>query len=140
MIQHYLKRVPYAIILLILLVFSCMAGENEQDFGGTWISEEWGTMTLKQKGDQVTGSYTYTTLSGQQYGQIKGSVEEQTLVCQWWQSTTPGTSYQAAEQRGEAHLTLTKDGDHIQGKWRAEGATAWAGAWNMRRKQKPDGR
>jgi len=133
-----LEKISRIAILFILL--ACTASEAALNFDGTWTSPDWGTMTLKQKGDHVSGFYTYTAVSGQQYGQIEGTVEEQTLVCRWWQSATPGTGYQEAAQRGEAYLTLTKDGDHIQGKWRAEGTTGWAGAWNMRRKGKSDGR
>jgi len=48
------------------------------DFTGTWQTN-WGPMTLHQRGNQVTGSYTH------QGGHVSGTVSGSTLTLKWWQ-------------------------------------------------------
>jgi hypothetical protein len=135
---HPRKTSRYCVeIILTILTFSilaCSLGGGSKDFSGTWESAEWGTLEMKQDGSRVTGTYEYPSTIGQMYGQIEGELDGNRLSLKWWQSTTKGTSYAEALERGDAYFILAEDRNSITGKWRGEYQEEWAGDWNFTRK------
>jgi len=99
-------RASSIVVLGIVFVLTAMLSlggrsiASEHDactFTGEWDSGVWGTMTLTQSGEGLTGSYTY------QGGKISGSVENDTFTGTW--SEDP--SHSGPDDAGGVVLTLS---------------------------------
>ena len=90
---------------------------------GPWTGSydtEWGTMTLVQNGDKVTGTYIHDD------GKVVGTVSGNTLTGTWSESP----SYNPPDDAGDFVLTLSADGKTITGNWRYGSNTGtWDGTW-----------
>lgn len=88
------------------------------DWNGTW-NTDWGTMQLTQTDTRVNGNYAYSN------GRITGTAFGNTLTGNW--SKAP--SYSSPNEAGKLELTLSKDGNSFQGRWKYADCS-WAGNWN----------
>lgn len=92
-------------------------------FTGLWQTS-YGRMRLKQTGDQVQGSYTYTSEST-----VSGKVDKKKLTF----------TYKEPAAEGEGWFELADDGKSFKGQWRPKGATKWSG-WTGSRVEPEPGR
>jgi hypothetical protein len=91
---------------------------------GTYDSN-WGTLVITQNGNHADATYTYDE------GRITGTVSGNTLTGTWSESP----SYQPPDDAGDVVLTLSDDGNSIQGNWRyGSGKGTWDGDWTATRK------
>ena len=79
---------------------------------GQW-SSDWGTMTLRQNGSHVTGTYTFYG------GRIDGTAIGRTLTGTWGKAPT----YVGPPDAGPIVLQLAPSGLSFAGKWGYEGQT-----------------
>src|SRR5262249_17458014 len=97
----------------LVLAAPARAADGPAAFAGEWRTSQ-GTVTLKQTGDAVTGTYGNA-------GQftIKGTVQGKKLTFE----------YQAGQARGEGHWTLDASGLAFHGGYRARNGQAddWDG-------------
>lgn len=84
---------------------------------GTW-STNWGTMTLKQKGDVVTGTYEWDN------GKITAKAKGNQLIGDWTETPTRKTPNDA----GQVIFTMNKGAKTFAGKWRYGKTGTW-GEW-----------
>ncbi len=89
-------------------------------WGGAW-STDWGTMTLSQSGNAVSGTYTHDA------GRIEGTASGSTVSGRW--SEAP--SYAGPSDAGTFTWTLSADGQSFSGKWTYDGGGG--GSWTGRR-------
>ncbi|MEY2497853.1 MAG: hypothetical protein QOD12_1409 [Verrucomicrobiota bacterium] len=114
-----------------IVVGHCLAIENSPalgaDVSGTWLVDDPNahyTLTLKQEGDRVTGSY------GLQGGQVSGIFRDGVLRLNWKQDQN--------RRGGGTVLTLSPDGQVLSGSWQYDpkvfnsGLTG-SGTWAFRR-------
>jgi hypothetical protein len=100
-----------------LTLFICVpAFADDPDFSGNWNST-YGSMRLVQDGAQVTGSYSYSSGSS-----IVGTVDGNRLTFR----------YAEPSAAGDGWFELSDDGDALNGQWREDGSTIWAG-WTASR-------
>lgn len=88
--------------LLILI------GVAKKGFDGKW-GTNWGDMTLRVNGNQVTGDYTHDQ------GKLKGTLspDGRTITAKWSESP----SYRAPNDGGMVKFTMAADGQSFQGIW-----------------------
>jgi len=89
------------------------------NWSGKWLCGNWGTLTLSQSGDVITGSYTYDN------GKLKGNAGGNMLFGTW--SEEP--SYAIPNDAGEAEFTMAPDGNSFTGRWRYGFTGEWK-TWN----------
>jgi hypothetical protein len=109
-------RRSFAIGLLLLLPSWSSAADT---FVGSWETT-YGTMTLVQNGDKISGSYD---MDGQR-STIEGKLERNRFVF----------IYREPGVQGEGWFELSRDGKSFSGKWRAKGQTEWSD-WTGTRSQ-----
>lgn len=93
---------------------------NPANDNGAWVGKwntDWGTMTLNQTGNDVTGNYEYDS------GKISGTVSGNILKGTWSEYPT----YNPPRDAGDIEFTL--DGDSFTGKWRYGSSGDWSGQW-----------
>jgi hypothetical protein len=84
-------------------------------WAGTW-STTWGTMTLRQSGNRVEGTYAYAD------GRLRGTVSGRVLRGTWDEAP----SRVAPDEAGDFEFTLSADGKSWTGRWRfAEPGDPW---------------
>lgn len=90
---------------------------------GTFHSEEFGYVALKQNGKQLTGKYDWDdgTLSGTHSGQIAEG--------EWSESPT----YQAPYDAGQFKFVMQPNCNFIHGSWRYGTSGEWQDNWDMTR-------
>jgi hypothetical protein len=93
---------------------------------GTWDSEQWGEMKLTQKGNTITGTYTWDE------GKIEGTVSGTTLRGTWSESP----SYSPPDDAGDFEFTLSADGNSFSGHWRYGSEDEWDGDWTAEKVSK----
>jgi uncharacterized protein (TIGR02145 family) len=105
-----MKRVLF-LITLALGIYSISA--TAQSWSGKWQlpTTVWGTMTLNQNGNRVTG--TYTSWGGTISGTVSGKIFTGT-----WKQTQDNT-------KGDFQFTMSADGMSFAVKWRYAGDTDW---------------
>ena len=92
-----------------------VATQNIVSWAGRWSVPDWGTVTLSQSGNTVTG--TYTTPHGQIVGTISGNILRGT-----W--TQPGHT----PDRGTFEFTMSADRNSFEARWKVDGSVSWDGA------------
>lgn len=92
------------------------------NWSGKWLCGQWGTLTISQSGDVVTGSYTYDN------GKLKGNVGGDKLYGTW--SEEP--SYAIPNDAGDVEFTMAPDGNSFTGRWRYGFTGEWK-TWNGQR-------
>lgn len=95
------------------------------EWGGGW-STDFGTLTLQQQGDQVSGAYAYTNAGVQVQGRILGAVTGNRLDFAWEES--PGGA-----GSGHGSFTMSADGASFTGTWGQGNSTTGGGNWNGKR-------
>ncbi|OPX76460.1 MAG: hypothetical protein A4E44_00656 [Methanosaeta sp. PtaB.Bin018] len=93
-------------------------GSAACDWSGRWETN-WGTMTLQQVGDSVTGDYTHDQ------GRIAGRVVGNKLIGTWSEYPT----YSPSSDAGDAELTISEDCRTFTGRWRYGSVGEWSGDW-----------
>ncbi|MBN2284301.1 MAG: hypothetical protein JXO48_10460 [Deltaproteobacteria bacterium] len=129
----------FLLCFLLLMLLGCAASSpakkgkpgdetGRHSIAGIWKSHIWGSMILKQSGDQVWGTYDYNQ------GQLRGVLEGDRFSYRWWE-LVPHRSYEQAfkNHRGDGYFDLSDDGKKLEGKWRLEGVEEWGGDWFFRR-------
>lgn len=127
-----MKKRSSAILVYILLwslmitlglgISGCMntsTGDSPSEWAGTWDSEQWGEMKLMQKGNTVTGTYSWDE------GKIEGTVSGNMLRGTWSESP----SYSPPDDAGDFEFTLSADGNSFSGHWRYGSDDDWDGDW-----------
>jgi hypothetical protein len=89
------------------------------NWSGKWLCGQWGTLTLSQSGDVITGSYTYDN------GKLKGNAGGNMLFGTW--SEEP--SYTIPNDAGDVEFTMAPDGNSFTGRWRYGFTGEWK-TWN----------
>lgn len=90
------------------------------DVSGVWDSD-YGTLTLKQRGQEVTGTYEYLEDDDTKVrGTVRGTLNKRTLNGTWYE----------AEDSGEMQLRFSEDGLSFRGEWQEEDGS---GEWNGER-------
>jgi hypothetical protein len=89
------------------------------NWSGSWLCGQWGTLTIAQSGDVVTGTYTYDS------GRLKGNVGGNKLFGTW--SEAP--SYSIPNDAGDVEFTMSADGNSFTGRWRYGFSGDWR-TWN----------
>jgi hypothetical protein len=114
-----MKRVSTVLLALLIITQSnsfVIAAENA-DFSGDWEST-YGSLTMKQTGNRVTGSYDMHDNPCL----IEGSVQGNRLTF----------TYREPNAAGEGWFDLSAKGASFDGRWREEGKTEW-GRWTGER-------
>lgn len=109
-------------LFLLFPLGSFGRGETEYSWSGKW-SSNFGTMTLKQTGGAVTGSYTHDK------GKITGQVAGNLLKGRWSEAPT----YSGPDDAGPFEFKLTAGGKSFDGRWNYEGrglakGSGWSGS------------
>jgi len=91
--------------------------ETVARFAGSWETN-WGTMELKQEGDRIQGTYTWSN------GRIVGRVFGRKLKGTWRQDPS-----MFAKNFGDVEFTLSDDGRHFEGRWRYGRDGEWSPDW-----------
>lgn len=88
------------------------------DVSGVWDTE-YGTLTLKQRGQDVTGKYEYLDDDDEKVvGSVKGKLNQRTLKGTW----------QEGDDSGEIQFSFSEDGLSFTGQWQEEdGSGEWSG-------------
>jgi hypothetical protein len=86
---------------------------------GSWICGQWGTLTLSQSDDRVTGTYTYKE------GKLAGNAALNKLFATWSEAPL----YVVPVSAGEAEFTMSADGNSFTGRWRYGYSGDWH-TWN----------
>ena len=107
------KKLSLVLALVLALgIFTFPALAAEYSWTGTWdVPGSWGTMTLTQNGNNVTGTYTH------QQGKISGTVSGNVLSGTWEQ---PGNN-----RKGTLEMSMSADGKTFTMKWKYDGDTKW---------------
>ena len=86
-------------------------------WSGTWSSSTtyWGTMTVKQSGASVEGTYTHDE------GHIVGTISGNVLTGRWDEAPTR----KGPKDAGAVILTLAAQGTSFSGDWNYDGDGAW---------------
>ncbi len=92
------------------------------NWSGKWLCGNWGTLTLIQSDDRVTGTYTYKE------GKLAGNAALNKLFATWSEAPL----YTAPVSAGEAEFTMSADGNSFTGRWRYGFSGDWA-TWNGQR-------
>jgi hypothetical protein len=92
------------------------------NWSGKWLCGNWGTVTLIQSGDRVTGTYTYKD------GKLTGNAGANKLFATWSEAPL----YVVPVSAGEAEFTMSADGNSFTGRWRYGFSGDW-GTWNGQR-------
>jgi hypothetical protein len=87
-------------------------------FTGAW-NTDYGTLTLVQEGEQVTGEYSHDG------GTIEGTVIGNVLKGTWSEAPTR----QPPDDAGEIEFQLNPQGTSFTGRWRYDSSGEWKG-WN----------
>jgi hypothetical protein len=82
-------------------------------FAGLWKSESFGSLSLKQDGSTVNGTYTFDTAS--RNGTLRGTVTNNELSADWWQ---------VDGRNGQYKVQLSADGNSFSGEI---GMAGWGG-------------
>lgn len=88
---------------------SSVAPQGGSNFGGAWTTTDSGypgTLSVRQDGNRVSGTYILTTLN--KNGRIEGTVTGKMLLFRW--SLSDGRS-------GSGHMILSDDGRSFDGYW-----------------------
>ena len=80
-------------------------------WSGKWQSVEFGTLTLSQTGDEVTGTFL------RRDGKLSGTVNGYTLTGRWEERDGEG--------QGDFVFSLTEDGQGFDTRWRFDGEEGW---------------
>jgi hypothetical protein len=88
-------------------------------WAGTWATT-YGTMSLTQIGNQVTGTYEHDN------GMLVGTVSGNVLTGTW--SEAP--SYSPPDHAGDVQLTISPGGNSFNGGWRWGSSGGWTMNWN----------
>ena len=95
-------------------------------YAGKWYSPQYEDMVLEQKGDVVTGTFTYRT-----GGTLEGKLEGHVLSFEWVQ---PGDMEEARrEVKGSGYFYITDDGEKLVGEWGYGTERQGGGAWTADR-------
>lgn len=88
------------------------------DISGVWETE-YGTLTLKQRGQEVSGAYEYLDDDDDKVrGTVRGTLSQRTLKGTW----------QEGEDSGTLQLRFSEDGLSFTGEWEEEdGSGEWSG-------------
>jgi hypothetical protein len=89
------------------------------NWSGKWICGNWGTLTLSQSDDRVTGTYTYKE------GKLTGNAALNKLFATWSEAPL----YVVPVSAGEAEFTMSADGNSFTGRWRYGYSGDWD-TWN----------
>lgn len=114
-----MKRKRVLSFILFSLLMLSVAGLQAADFSGSWDTN-WGPVTIVQKGDRATGSY-----SGRFKGKLEGDVIQNRFNFRWFQ---PNGEW------GRGYFILSADGGSFNGRWGGGESDSDGGAWNGRRK------
>ena len=114
------KVLTNSLVLAIFLLASGMIALAEGvNFTGVWDTN-FGTMTLKQNGNSVTGAYTHDD------GRIEGKVSGDRLDFRWFEEPT----YSPPNDAGGGYFIIAADGKSFKGKWRYGFSGPWRdGEW-----------
>jgi len=114
------KVLTNSLVLAIFLLASGMIALAEgANFTGVWDTN-FGTMTLKQNGNSVTGTYTHDD------GRIEGKVSGGRLDFRWFEEPT----YSLPNDAGGGYFIIAADGKSFKGKWRYGFSGPWRdGEW-----------
>jgi len=113
-----LCTVSVALLLTFPLVSFGLA-HVEKTWSGTW-STNFNSMTLKQTGGSVEGTYEYDE------GHIQGAAIGNVFKGRWDEAPTRTGPNDA----GPFEFTMSSDGKSFTGRWRHDGDSGWAGSWN----------
>ena len=109
------RRCPFlSVRLLTLLGFTLVASAQTSSFGGSWSCPGRGTLTLTQRGTEVSGSFSWN--GG---GSVVGRLSTNRLSADWRQ----------VNARGMWNMTLSLDGSTISGTWNYTGRSG-GGNWS----------
>lgn len=89
-----------------------------RSFSGVW-NTDWGTLTLVQDGEHVTGEYTHDS------GRVDGVVIGNVLKGTWSEAPT----YKPPNDAGDLEFQLGAQGTSFAGRWRYGSSGEWNG-WN----------
>lgn len=103
-----MKALPLA--FLFVLTMSSIVVARSADFTGNW-STSFGDMTLKQKNDDVDGSYNMKGF----ICTIKGRIQGSRLTFHY---TEPNVA-------GKGWFEISEDGQSFNGKWLEDGSSTW---------------
>ena len=110
-------------ILVLTILFVCSLAAQPVSaacvWTGTWDTN-WGTMTVDQKGETITGTYEHDN------GRITGRVVGNMIIGTW--SEAPG--YNPPDNAGDFQLTISDDCRSFDGKWKyGSRQGSWDGEW-----------
>lgn len=114
---------PYTLMtMLSILLFFAIAAHTTSAaciWTGTWETN-WGTMTLDQKGESLSGTYEHDN------GRITGRVVGNMIIGRW--SEAPG--YNPPDSAGDFQIVISDDCRSFDGKWKyGSRQGSWDGEW-----------
>lgn len=95
------------------------------EWGGSWATD-FGTLTITQQGNQVTGSYVYNNSGAPIQGQMSGQVIGNHLDFAWEEG--PGGA-----GSGHGSFVMSADGSKFEGTWGQGESRTSGGNWNGKR-------
>ena len=95
------------------------------EWGGSWATD-FGTLTITQQGNQVSGSYAYNNGGAQIQGQMSGQVIGNHLDFAWEEG--PGGA-----GSGHGSFIMSADGSKFEGTWGQGESRTSGGNWNGKR-------
>ncbi len=94
------------------------------DISGIW-SSGFGSLTLTQKGNKITGHYTHD------HGHIEGTINGNKFTGRWSEAPT----YKPPRDAGDCEFVFSKNGKSFSGRWRyGFGGSSWNGEWNGKKR------
>ncbi|TGN20039.1 hypothetical protein [Leptospira idonii] len=97
-------------------------GGFKNDISGKWNCGDFGTLTLSQKGNKVTGTYS---VHG---GKVSGTITQDKKFIGQWSETETGDKgdfeFETSIRR------MTDRPTHLTGKWRYAGDKNWESGWD----------
>lgn len=114
------------------LLYQNVSEREMFDTSGTYsLSARGTTMTLRQDGDRVTGTYDFP--ADQKNGRIEGVIKDRVMSGHWLQA-----SFKPPNDAGSVEFTFAPDGSSFTGKWSNGYGGQWDNtAWNGTRTSAP---
>ncbi|MEL6180013.1 MAG: hypothetical protein AAFS10_13725 [Myxococcota bacterium] len=134
--------VAAAVLFTMMTLAGCSSGRQVQlnpqplpsgiDFTGEWYSPQYEKMFFEQKGNIVTGTFTY-----KEGGTIEGEADGNTLTFTWVQKGNKTTAISGSQGRG--YFVLSPTGNALDGEWGYGEDMVGGGLWTAERIQKDRG-
>ena len=107
-----MKKALSFTLVICLSFITISATAATYSYTGTWqVSGSWGTMTLTQSGNRVTGTYTH------QSGSVNGMVSGNVFTGTWMQTGN--------NRSGQLEFTMSADGMSFTVKWKYDADASW---------------